>query len=260
MQITKMKCPACGADITADREGMTKCPYCGSTFYVEADKPPVTMNTTINNFNGPSGQPDKTTEQTGNQGIGLLFVFVIVFLALALTFGFSRQSDDTEADSTVSSAETSRAATAGTIEAPVTELTLDISKDGVESLSMLPSNTSLKSLEINNADTVTDWSVLSKLPGLESLTIRKAKELNDVSFLSGMPKLRKLSLSDTAVSDLSILNGNLSVTALYLENNLIADYSFLPTMTSLQSLHIRGYSGKLPDLSGLKLLKEKDIQ
>ena len=35
MEIVKIKCPSCKADIKVAKEGMARCPYCGTGIYAE---------------------------------------------------------------------------------------------------------------------------------------------------------------------------------------------------------------------------------
>ena len=83
MEVIKIKCPSCKADIDVTKEGLARCPYCGTGIYAERKDEKVIINTTINNYNMRSKQE---TERNINNiykvpvliGAACMFMFIVV--------------------------------------------------------------------------------------------------------------------------------------------------------------------------------------
>ena len=80
MEVVKIKCPGCKADIELAKEGMARCPYCGTGIYAERKDEKVIINTTINNYN-------MATPQTTVHNLGSLYrIIVIVGAVMTILF------------------------------------------------------------------------------------------------------------------------------------------------------------------------------
>ena len=80
MEVVKIKCPSCKADIEVAKEGMARCPYCGTGIYAERKDEKVIINTTINNYN-------MATPQTTVHNLGSLYrIIVIVGAVMTILF------------------------------------------------------------------------------------------------------------------------------------------------------------------------------
>ena len=82
MEIVKIKCPSCKADIKVAKEGMARCPYCGTGIYAERKDEKVIINTTINNYN-------MATPQTTVHNLGSLYRVIVIVGAIILILFFA---------------------------------------------------------------------------------------------------------------------------------------------------------------------------
>ena len=82
MEIVKIKCPSCKADIKVAKEGMARCPYCGTGIYAERKDEKVIINTTINNYN-------MATPQTTVNSLGSLYRVIVIVGAVILILFFA---------------------------------------------------------------------------------------------------------------------------------------------------------------------------
>ena len=77
MEVIKIKCPSCKANIEVTKEGMARCPYCGTGIYAERKDEKVIINTTINNYN-------MATPQTTVHNLGSLYRIIVIVCAVMI--------------------------------------------------------------------------------------------------------------------------------------------------------------------------------
>ena len=82
MEVVKIKCPSCKADIEVAKEGMARCPYCGTGIYAERKDEKVIINTTINNYN-------MATPQTTVNSLGSLYRVIVIVGAVMIILFFA---------------------------------------------------------------------------------------------------------------------------------------------------------------------------
>lgn len=118
----------------------------------------------------------------------------------------------------------------------------------------------LKSLTLENCDTVTDFSVLSVMTWLSSLSV-DSENIRDIGFIPQMSGLTSFTLSGAKILTLQPLTNapgltSLSVTKCY----DMKDCSSVSSLTGLTSLALQlPYECKEPDLSNLTSLTELSL-
>ena len=109
----------------------------------------------------------------------------------------------------------------------------------------------LRSLYLENVDSISDYSPLSACKRLNSLQIDESG-LTDISFVEYLPNLGYLSIRNNQISDLTPLSGCKSLYNLDIEGNPVKDLSALIGM-DIQYLYITASS--IEDLSVLNSFK-----
>ena len=82
MEVVKIKCPGCNSDIKVAKEGMARCPYCGTGLYAERKDEKVIINATINNYN-------MGTAQSTVNNLGSLYRVISIVGAIILILFFA---------------------------------------------------------------------------------------------------------------------------------------------------------------------------
>ncbi len=120
---------------------------------------------------------------------------------------------------------------------------------------------SLRSLTIENGDSLSDFSVFAAMESLEELSI-ESENLKSLEFLKRMPQLKALALSDGKLLDLDgleVLSGleELSVT----DCGDLQDMEAVAALTGLTKLHLeKPYGCPEPSLEGLTSLKSLTLE
>lgn len=109
---------------------------------------------------------------------------------------------------------------------------------GLQDLSVLRSNTSLKILDLESGNPVENITDLKYLVQLEVLCL-SSKNLTDVSSLSGLINLKYLSITNSNISDVSSLSNCLNLIELDLSGNkFLEDISPIADLYNLESINI----------------------
>lgn len=119
----------------------------------------------------------------------------------------------------------------------------------------------LKSLTLNNADTVTDFAVLASVGTLEELVI-ESDNLKSLDFLKRMPQLKSLGLFDGAFLDLSGLEVLGGLEKLTIEDcDELTDMSSVAKLMELKELSLEPpYNCPEPSLGGLAKLQHLTLR
>lgn len=263
MKIINLKCPQCGAELEVHEEGLVKCKFCGSTFYAEADKAPITMNTTINNFN--TATSSYNTAEAKNKAMKIVGA-VITGCTILLFFVIYMMVQPVSGGKLKYSAERRETAITNKLDKYYTDNKKSSQEkkytgSGLEDISFLREKSYITELELTKCGMITDYSVLNNMPNIESLTLKEASNLDNLNFLSSMTKIKNLSIEGSEIEDLSPLSNKLSLTALELYNNQkIQDYTAVTSLKSLKKLYINSEdSAVIPDISGLNFLTDVKI-
>ncbi len=86
MELIKIQCPNCGADVDASKSGPSRCKHCGTGFYAEREDEKVVINTTINNYN-TSGLNRNTSPNPVAVILGVFAVVVIGIVMMGIMAG-----------------------------------------------------------------------------------------------------------------------------------------------------------------------------
>lgn len=119
----------------------------------------------------------------------------------------------------------------------------------------------LKSLTLNNADTVTDFAVLASVGTLEELVI-DSESLKSLDFLKRMPQLKSLGLLEGAFLDLSGLEALEGLEKLTIEDcDELTDMSSVTKLLTLKELSIEPpYNCPEPSLGELAKLQHLTLR
>lgn len=119
----------------------------------------------------------------------------------------------------------------------------------------------LKSLTLNNADTVTDFAVLASVGTLEELVI-DSESLKSLDFLKRMPQLKRLGLLNGAFFDLSGLEALEGLEALTIEDcDELTDMSSVTKLLTLKELSLDPpYNCPQPSLGELTNLQRLTLR
>lgn len=133
---------------------------------------------------------------------------------------------------------------------------LTISGSHLDDLAELVKLKTLRSLQLDDCDEITDFSVLSVMPWLEEVSV-DSEGLRGIGFVTGMQNLKTLSLLYGGMMNLNELAGKTSLTSLSIENcDELQDCSSVAGLTGLEHLSIElPYNCPEPELGGLVSLK-----
>lgn len=260
MEIKELRCPYCGASLHIEKEGYAECEYCHRSFYAKIEKPEITKNYIVNNYNKSTSEEDTKAGQKRHKKktraiwISIIIIAASILIAAIAVYKTAARKDDTKVATT--KAATTISDEESKIQSDidkVTELSYDnMTDDDIEDIL---SSIGLEKLSILSASGVSDYTFLRSIPNMTTLEIHDASNLQDASFIKTMPRLKKLTLDETSITDLDILSGNISIIDLELIGNPIDDYGFIATLKSLKHLKI-DKDASLPDLSDLAYLEE----
>lgn len=120
---------------------------------------------------------------------------------------------------------------------------------------------SLRSLTIENGDSLSDFSVFAAMGSLEELSI-ESENLKSLEFLKRMPQLKSLSLSDGKLLDLNGLEALAGLEKLTVTDcGELQDMEGVTALTGLKELHLeKPYGCAEPSLAGLTSLKSLTLE
>ncbi len=243
MNITKLNCTGCGAQITPDWEkGTGTCAYCGNVFVLEKDIVFRKSNTT--------GKDQKELTQSPNPQ----------YVSWRES-GFADHAMDWQDDALEAAMRKLTGIEQGDIMlSNVFKLTsLKINESGIENVDALNELTNLQSLILEN-NYITDISGLTNLKNLTFLNLYKNR-VSNIGGIAYMPLLRDVRLDYNMVSDLTPLADLKYIERLYVYMNQVTDVSPIGNLISLKDLRIDFNPVKdISSLAGLTKLESLNLE
>ena len=129
-----------------------------------------------------------------------------------------------------------------------------VSLADISALTQLPY---LYGLELENCNSLRDFSPLSSLTGMESLSITSS-QLDSIDFIENMPNLTSLTVKESSIESIDSLIYCPNLTNLSLVENInVTDYSVVGELTQLVDLDLTYYwfGGDLPSFEKLTSLE-----